>query len=428
MSFIAGIKTEVKDLLQSATNEALYLSRASAESLAGRLPVQPVVFGKEGTPFLPLFGGALVAADIDLPPMENGDILTQRTWLPVMDAQNNPIPVERMSARDVNDAQQRCIVKALAMTTGIGAAPFLGFSETREMLVKLGIKPDSDLATVAAYTKSNDQGKKYAHWMAALIAARLTDPHFHWEVVYSPAWSDRETGEIWDSAPVYRVAGGWSVQVQATYRGITRCEWLPLMGGPEHADILRPTVFDWNTAVMRALTKVIAYLTGYGLDVYAGEDLEKLVPKQVAKPSPKAQTTKPEQAKAPSSQTVVSTTPADTAATPVSNTSATPQPSGQGHADAPASAAPSPAAEAPEASSPQATDSDAEKAPVKTPEPEAMSENLKANLARVKTVTDVARLQGALRRADELFGAEAPVFKKAVQSRLAELEALAATV
>lgn len=394
MSFINGIKTEVKDLLQAGSTGALYLSRASAESLSGRLPVQPVVFGKEGTPFLPLFGGALVAADIDLAPMENGDILTQRTWLPVMDGKNDPIPVDRVSARDVSDAMQRCIVKALAMTQGVGAAPFLGFSETREMLVKLGLKPGSDLATVPAYTKENDQGKKYVHWMAALIAARLTDPHFHWQAVYSPAWSDRETGEIWDSAPVYRVAGGWSVQVQATYRGVTRREWLPLMGGPEHADILQPTVFDWNTAVMRALTKVIAYLTGYGLDVYAGEDLEKLVPKQVPKGANKA-SPMPEMTK-----------PADVA-TAVSNTSATPHPSDQSKSDAPAPV---------------------DKSPAATPEPPAMSENLKANLDRVKTVTDVARLQGALRRADELFGAEAPVFKKAVQSRLAELEALAATV
>jgi hypothetical protein len=389
MQFIQGIKAEVKGLLTANSGGALYLSRASAEALAELTPVVPVEFGL--TPYMAFFGGAVVAADIVITALDGQEPVIQRTYLPVMDEGNNPIPAEKLTARAVNDAMQRCIVKALAMTVGVGAAPYLGFSETKEMLVKLGLKPDSDLKSVPAYSEKNDQAIGYVPWMAALIAARLTDPQFSWSV----ALNDR-------GVPAFQVGSGWSVKVVATYRGKTRSEWLPIMGGANHDDIVKPTVFDWNTAVMRALTKAIAYLTGYGLDVYVGEDLQKIA------------------AQNPASQSQAPLAKSDTNSKNEPKPEEKPKPQGAPQAEPKSAQQPE---QKPEAQPAPAAEVKAEvKAQPKT-EGE-ISENLRQNLARVKTVTDIARLQGALARANELFGpAEGPIFKAAVEARIAELEA-----
>jgi hypothetical protein len=94
------------------------------------------------------------------------------------------------------------------------------------------------------------------------------------------------------------------VGVKVTYRGVEYTEYLAIMGvlevqtkkGPKKLDnqpLRNPTSHDWNRAVVRCLTKAIALATGYGLSVYAKEDLADLemrflgAPRESADEAPK---------------------------------------------------------------------------------------------------------------------------------------------
>ncbi len=275
--FIEGIKTSLSGLTAEA-NGATYLAWATALALAGRPQQQVVTFG--GHPFLPLLGGAVVAVDAPLP---NGAL--QRTWLPILNPKNEPITLEHLTARDVSDSINRCRAKSAAMVNGVGLALYAGYGENvAKFLKELGVRPNSDLATVEPLVST--KGKvPYVDWTAALSAARITDENFHWEVVMF-SLVEQETGELVD-VPYCRMPFGYMVAVKVTYKGTSHTEYLPIMGvvdvetrqGKRKMDnqpLLQPTSWDWNRAVMRALTKAIAVVSGYGLNVYAKEDLEAL--------------------------------------------------------------------------------------------------------------------------------------------------------
>lgn len=239
-------------------NELGYLNWPTAVRLSNRQNTEVVTFATEAgrRPFLPMLNGGVVAVDALV---AAGAIESRyRTWLPIMDADNHPIPLRDITSRNVTDSIARCRVKALAMTRGLGLCLYAndtakGFTE------RLGVQEDADLAGVPAVTATTPGGMPYVEWAFALAAARITDPHFGVEVQIA------ETG-----LPAFDLGNGWAVAVRVTYKGVSHTEWLPIMDG-NHEPIFNPDVFDWNTAVMRCMTKAIAYTSGYGLSVYAGE-------------------------------------------------------------------------------------------------------------------------------------------------------------
>lgn len=234
-------------------NGLAYLPWPAAYEIAGFQNIRTVTFN--GKPAIEMLGGAVVAVDV----VRNEGMTDhiQRVWLPVLDEENNPVGIDSLSPRDVTDSIARCRVKAIAMTRGLGLCLYAGTS-ARQFVDNLGITPDSDLAKVSAVVSTNGHGVSYVEWAYALAAANITDPHFSWRVI------------LHDDLPVIKIGRGWVVGVGVTYKGRSHVEYLPIMDR-DHESIENPTVFDWNTTVMRCLTKAIAVVSGYGLAVYAGK-------------------------------------------------------------------------------------------------------------------------------------------------------------
>ena len=247
-------------------NGRSYLGWASALALAGRPPLTVATFA--GRPVLPLFGGVLVAVDTPLP---NGE--QQRTWLPILDGRNEAIPLTHVSGRDVSDTIQRCRAKTVAMVAGVGLSVYSTHGGKGQAFVKeLGVSAGSDLAAVPPLVRTRRAGSSdiaYIDWQSALAAARITDDNFHWAVGIFDTTD--KSGAAMEAVPVCRVGSSWFVRVDVTYKNTMHSEWLPIMTGGNKA-ATSPDVGDWNTAVMRCLTKAIAVVSGYGLTVYAGED------------------------------------------------------------------------------------------------------------------------------------------------------------
>lgn len=282
--FVLGVKTPVKNLT-SVANGMTYLPWATAVALAGRPDIRVDTFG--GHPYRELFGGAVVSVSTPLPTGE-GSIAQQAMHLPVLDAQNRPVPIEALTSRDVSDTINRARAKLIAVVNGVGMSLYAGYGEdVLGFLKALGLTPESDLATAQPLTSSKNGKAQYVDWAAAVTAARLTDPGFYWEVVEHDNQPDPETGEVLHRAPYVRTPHGYLVAVRVHYKGAVHTEWLPVMGVVEvktargtkrldHQPLEDPNVFDWNRAIMRCLAKAIAVVSGYGLSVYAGEDVEAL--------------------------------------------------------------------------------------------------------------------------------------------------------
>lgn len=274
MEFVQGIKVQFKSLVTEANGQS-YIPWAAALAVAGR-PAQTVaLFG--GKPAMALFGGAVVAVD------QGG----QRTWLPILDAKNNTVSSGNLTSRDVGDTINRARAKAIAMVSGVGLGLYAGFDDAASFLRALNVRPDSDLSEVEPLVKNKGgkSGAGYVQWAAALAAARITDPTFHWEVA-EHEFDDQNTGEI-AHRPYVPIGQTYMVAVKVTYRGIEHLEMLPIMGVVEvevrgekkkrdHQPLSAPTAHDWNRAVMRCLAKAIAVVSGYGLSVYAKSDLDAL--------------------------------------------------------------------------------------------------------------------------------------------------------
>ncbi len=239
-----------------------YLAAATAMRLAGRPAVQFVEFnGNE--PHLAMLGGAVVAVDLTVPGTDN----VQRMWLPVMDRDNMTMALKDMVATDINNSRQRCLVKAIASVYGDGMSLYLGCDGDGPKAAKLlGVNPETDLQEVTPVVATlKEGGAPYIEWGIGLAACRITDPTFFWEVVL---WTQADGREL----PYREVLGGLMVDVDTVYHGKRQRLSLPVMDAafnPLGAD--KATVFDWNKTVMRALTKCIAFNSGYGLGVYADE-------------------------------------------------------------------------------------------------------------------------------------------------------------
>lgn len=301
MSFLDLIQINIEASSLAKRGKFSYLSAAGALALAGRPHFEVVRFGEK--PYLEILGGMVVAVDIPLP---NGTM--QRTYLPVLDENFNPLLVSNADSADIHNSLTRCIVKAIASVTGAGMSVFLGFDGEGEKAFKmLKCTPDTDLSKASPIV-SGRGGIPYVEWGVGLSVSRITDPEFHWEVTN------------YNEKPYLEVLGGAFVEVVTTYKGRRQAVSLPLMD--DHLNPLplqKANVFDWNKAVMRALTKCIAFNSGYGLSVYADDfsDLSDKSGKKVpaksksapAKTSPAPESTKTDSSSADAPNTESSDAP-----------------------------------------------------------------------------------------------------------------------
>ncbi|WP_126223478.1 DUF1071 domain-containing protein [Burkholderia ambifaria] len=346
-----------------------YLSAATAMRLAGRPEVEFVDFN--GQPYLKMLNGSVVAVDIKVP----GTDVKQRMWLPVMDRDNLPLAFEKTTSTDINNNRQRCLVKAIAAVLGNGMSVYLGHSGDGVKTMKmLGLTPESDLSEVTPVVATlKEGGAPYIEWNVGLAAARITDPSFLWEVV------------LWDGMPYREVLGGLMVDVDTVYRGKAQRLSLPVMDAafnPIAADMA--TVFDWNKAVMRALTKGIAFNSGYGLTVYAEDIKAELGTGAKAKPG------KDKPAADTKAATPKADAKADAAATEAkadSTPAASAQPTPSENAEAPAAVAESnaPAAEVAEPAQAATAASTETVAPAETAKPAEAATSTDAAPAESKT-------------------------------------------
>lgn len=254
--FIAALGAKVPESALAGKNGLTYISAAAAVGLAGRPEVHFVDF--DGKPHLECFSGSLVAVDLKLPGME----LVQRTWLQVMDENNQAKPLASTNLSDINNSRQRALAKAIASVYGNGMSVYLGCDGDGAKAVKmLGVNPDSDLAEatpVVAMLQEN--GAAFIEWGVGLSVCRITDPAFTWKVLE------------WNGMPFREVLGSILVDVETVYKGKSQVLSLPVMDAAFNPlPAKKVTVNDWNKAVMRALTKCIAFNTGYGLSVYSTE-------------------------------------------------------------------------------------------------------------------------------------------------------------
>jgi hypothetical protein len=357
-----------------------YLSAATAMRLADRPKVEFVDFN--GQPYLQMLGVSVVAVDIALPGfyVDGGEPPKQRMWLPVMDRDNLPLAFEKTSSTDINNNRQRCLVKAIAAVTGHGMSVYLGHSGDGVKTMKmLGVTPESDLSEATPVVATlKEGGAPYIEWHVGLAACRITDPSFRWDVV------------LWDGKPYREVLGGLMVDVDTVYRGKSQRLSLPVMDAafnPIAAD--KATVFDWNKAVMRALTKGIAFNSGYGLTVYA-EDIKAELGTSGAKAKPgkdkpaadaKAATPKADAKAEPKADATASEAKAD------STPAASAQPTPSENAEAPAAVAEStaPATEVAEPAQAASAASTETVAPAETAKPAEAATSTDAAPAESKT-------------------------------------------
>lgn len=282
--FYRGVQADYSDVVENVEG-ASYVTWAITMARSGR-PAQTVVEFDNGQQFLEIFGGAAVAVDTVT---EEG--VTRRSWLPVLNPRNQPIPVAMLNVRDLNDAINRCRAKSIAMATGHTLSLYSKGMAAAAFAEEVNVYPSDDLAVVApkVMEKRDKQGRlkaTYLGWPEAVAAASITDPSFRWEVLFSDV-VDKASGQVVRRPYRDGPGEGYIVSVRLTYQGREHTEHLPILGvdtvqtknGPkqmEHRPNLTPTVADWNASVMRCLAKGIAVATGYGLSIYAGEDIERL--------------------------------------------------------------------------------------------------------------------------------------------------------
>lgn len=274
-----------------------YIPWATAVGLSGLIPYQTPTFeGSTGpSPCRALFGGLVVGIDMPISGEKGAEV--QRVCLPVLNKRHRPIEAGKETARDVSDAHQRCLARAIAVVHGLGLSlyspckgdgvnylEYLAVTPATKSL--LSVEPLVDQKEIKdKVTGKVKRSTPYLGWHSAVAAARITDPTFLWEVVEYP-YVDAATG-VSMTLPAMKCGKGWMVAVRTRYKGEWHEQWLPIMGVEvvktmngdkpmEHQAIDAPSVFQWHSAVMRCLAKGIATQTGYGLSIYAKCDADDL--------------------------------------------------------------------------------------------------------------------------------------------------------
>lgn len=102
-------------------------------------------------------------------------------------------------------------------------------------------------------------GYKFLSWSHAVSNLLKLYPEAHWEF--------RE----WDGVPYLKTESGCFVEASVTINNVIRKQLHPILDY-KNKPILKPTAFEVNTSMQRALTKAMS-LHGLGLYIYAGEDI-----------------------------------------------------------------------------------------------------------------------------------------------------------
>lgn len=118
----------------------------------------------------------------------------------------------------------------------------------------------------------------YLSWAHAVHEIAMVHKDFTFEVKHFPQLFTRKEGEevIYYTldgvtVPFNRTSAGYFVEVEVTAGGVKRTQVHPVLDN-RNQPIGKPTSFQINTSIQRALAKAIA-LHGVGLSLYAGEDL-----------------------------------------------------------------------------------------------------------------------------------------------------------
>lgn len=144
---------------------------------------------------------------------------------------------------------------------------------------KKGVFATLNAINVNDHTEVKDNGSDkltYLSWVWAWQQVKTKYPDVSYEVKH------------WDGKPfLYEEALGYMVETSVTIQGETMTMWLPVMDSKNKAMKAQPysyktkygekwvnaaTMFDINTTIMRCLVKNLA-MFGFGLYIYAGEDL-----------------------------------------------------------------------------------------------------------------------------------------------------------
>lgn len=109
-------------------------------------------------------------------------------------------------------------------------------------------------------------GQTYLSWVHAVRLLKQADPAASWSLVR------QEGGALYIADP-----GGAFVEVSLTFLGREYRHIFPVLDH-RNKPVLKPDGMALNKAQMRGATKLIAMTTGYGLHVYAGEDMPSEAP------------------------------------------------------------------------------------------------------------------------------------------------------
>ena len=113
---------------------------------------------------------------------------------------------------------------------------------------------------------SKKTGKKYSYelkylsWAYAHKLGMLIDPNFKWIPI-----KNENGGLVHDN----------TVLIEMTFQGVTARHYFPILDGANNA-IHNPNCFDINTAQMRGMAKLFAMMSGFGLALYTGEDINNI--------------------------------------------------------------------------------------------------------------------------------------------------------
>jgi len=123
------------------------------------------------------------------------------------------------------------------------------------------------LLAVDVSNHTEKKGKHtYLSWPFAVAELIKADPGATFGAVRFPLPANPTVLVPWMETPL-----GFFVEVEVRAGGVTRSQIHPVLNA-NNQPIAKPTAFEINTSIQRALVKAIA-LHGLGLNVYAGEDL-----------------------------------------------------------------------------------------------------------------------------------------------------------
>lgn len=141
--------------------------------------------------------------------------------------------------------------------------PDVDATDPKEPVYDDSPEPENHFAELYRINVSGHVEKKgrfsYLSWPYAVAELSKRHPTATWEI------------KRFDGLPYLKTECGFFVEVSVTINGIERGQVHPVLDN-NNRPIPKPTSFDINTSIQRALVKAIG-LHGLGLYIYAGEDL-----------------------------------------------------------------------------------------------------------------------------------------------------------